>query len=236
MLLFFKYRRGIAMIELIFAIVVIGIVMMSVPNLSRISSRSTYTTLQQESIAEAASALGLMSTLSWDENSKGAVVKTESPNIPACSPSRPQGVTALSGRPCVDKNASILGSATDTGEPTNSPIEFDDVDDYRFSSRVVSVPGAENSYTTSSGDIIDTEINVTVTVTYGNDAAPGTAAYPNPFNGNLPAGVNTTNIKLISVLLRSTNVAEEINTKQIRMSAFMCNIGAPKTIITRVVP
>jgi len=231
---FKQRRRAIAMIELIFAIAVIGIVMMSLPQIIRVSAQSTYTTIQQESVAEVASTLSLMMTKNWDENAKGGVVGTQSPNIPSCTPPRPVGVTAGSGRPCLDANAStVLGL---DGEPANSPIDYDDVDDFIIGSRIVSVPANENSYQTWQGDVIDKDINVSVTVSYGNDAAPGTTNYPNPFDGNLPAGVSTTNIKLLSVRLRSANIAQEINTKDIRLSAFMCNIGEPKFIKTKVVP
>ena len=220
------------MIELIFAIAVIGIVMMSLPQIIRVSAQSTYTTIQQESVAEAASTLALMMTKNWDENAKGGVVGTQSPNIPSCTPPRPVGVTAGSGRPCLDANASTtLGR--DAGEPSHSPIDYDDVDDFVMDPRIVSIPVGESAYSTEQGNIIDKEINVSVTVTYGNDAAPGTTNYPNPFNSPSPAG--TTNIKLLSVRLKTDNNTTELK-KDIRLSAFMCNIGEPKFIKTKVVP
>ena len=221
------------MIELIFAIAIIGIIMMSVPQIIRVSAQSTYATIQQESIAEAASTLALMMTKNWDENAKGGVVGTQSPNIPSCTPPRPVGVTAGSGRPCLDANASTaLGR--DAGEPPHSPLDYDDVDDFRQDPRIVSVPGGEGSYSTWLGDVIDKEINVSVAVSYGNDAAPGTTNYPNPFNGPAPAG--TTNIKLLSVRLKTDNNETTELKKDIRLSAFMCNIGEPKYIKTKVVP
>jgi hypothetical protein len=54
--------------------------------------------------------------------------------------------------------------------------------------------------------------------------------YPNPFNGT-PTG--TTNIKLLSVRLQTSNPAAELNVKDIRLSAFVCNIGKPVTIKQR---
>ena len=219
------------MIELIFAIAVIGIVMMSVPQIIRVSAQSTYTTIQQESVAEAASTLALMMTRNWDENAKGGVVGTQSPNIPSCTPPRPVGVTAGSGRPCLDVNASIVLGLD--GERVDYPIDYDDVDDFIIASRIVSVPNRESYYPTWLGDVIDKDINVSVTVKYGNDAAPGTTNYPNPFNAPAPAG--TTNIKLLSVRLKTDNNTTELK-KDIRLSAFMCNIGEPKYIKTKVVP
>jgi len=45
------HRKAIAMIELIFAIVVMGIVMLSAPMLVNKATQSSYVALQQESIA-----------------------------------------------------------------------------------------------------------------------------------------------------------------------------------------
>ncbi len=44
-------RPAIAMIELIFAIVIIGIVLMSVPQLISTAAKSGYVTIQQEAIS-----------------------------------------------------------------------------------------------------------------------------------------------------------------------------------------
>jgi len=60
-------RKGIAMIELIFAIVVIGIVLMSVPNLVWTAGKSGYVGIQQEAINEAASHLNMIWSYPWDE-------------------------------------------------------------------------------------------------------------------------------------------------------------------------
>jgi len=50
--------------------------------------------------------------------------------------------------------------------------------------------------------------------------------FSNPFRHIVTA--NSTNIKLIQVSLSSNNSANEIQDKQIVLTAFMCNIGAPK--------
>jgi len=55
-----KSRKAIAMIELIFAIVVIGIALLSVPNLIYTATESGYTSLQQEAIASASSKPSLL--------------------------------------------------------------------------------------------------------------------------------------------------------------------------------
>ena len=62
-----KNRKAIAMIELIFAIVIVGIALLSVPNLIYRATESGYTAMQQEAIAAAASDISLILTKRWDE-------------------------------------------------------------------------------------------------------------------------------------------------------------------------
>ena len=57
------------MIELIIAIVVIGIVLMSAPMLLQQAAKSGYVAIQQEAINEAASQVNMVLGYHWDENS-----------------------------------------------------------------------------------------------------------------------------------------------------------------------
>ena len=54
------------MIELIFAIVIMAIALMSAPMLIRTSTQSSMVALQQESIAAAVSQMGMIMTAEWD--------------------------------------------------------------------------------------------------------------------------------------------------------------------------
>ena len=60
-------RPAIAMIELIFSIVIMGIVMMSAPMLISTASNSTSVVLQQEGINQAVSRITMMLSYPWDE-------------------------------------------------------------------------------------------------------------------------------------------------------------------------
>jgi len=62
-------RPAIAMIELIFAIVIIGITLLSAPMIISQSVQSINTNLKQEAIAAAASQISLILTYPWDEKS-----------------------------------------------------------------------------------------------------------------------------------------------------------------------
>jgi hypothetical protein len=61
-------RPAIAMVELIFAIVIMGIVLMSAPMLISTASKSGYVAIQQEAINEAASQVNMIMGYHWDEN------------------------------------------------------------------------------------------------------------------------------------------------------------------------
>ncbi len=240
-----KIRPAIAMIELIFAITIMGIVMLSAPLLIDRSSKSTYIALQQESIAAAATQINMIMATEWDNadtnSSKGApVLQTGSTAISNCTTDKPVGVTSASGRYCKDALAtnSVFLSATSPlslgAESTDSTV-YNDVDDFNNKSYTVSVYHSEN-YTTYQGDYLDSDINVTSNVYYGDDTPRNVSdtagnyqtstTFSNPFRHIITA--HSTNIKLIKVTLSSTNTANEINNKQIVLTAFMCNIGAPK--------
>jgi len=236
----YHHRRAIAMIELIFAIVIMGITLMSAPMLISTSAQSTYTSLQQESIAAAAVQINTIMSTEWDSNDANTttgspVLQTGSATIVNCIvDSYLPGVTAATGRYCNKTGFPVLAASAIGTEGTEGTY-YDDVDDYNARAYTVSVYNAE-AYTTTQGDYIDKNITVTSTVAYGsdqprkNDNTPSIGGYDqqirfsNPFR-TFAAG--TSNIKLISVVLTSTNAASELSSKNIRLSAFMCNIGAP---------
>ena len=238
-----KNRSGIAMIELIFAITVIGIVMLSAPMLINRATSGAYVAMQQESVAAAATQINMIMTAEWDEMDTNVtrgepVLRTVSAVFNQCTGVRdmPAGVTAASGRYCKTldgTNPPPFASSiqSDPGEGVNY---FDDIDDYDGNITTVSVYNNE-FYPTYMGDYIDQNITLTTNVYYGDDApkqADGTPVsyaqttyFSNPFQDT---NASSTNIKLITVLLTTNNPADELSQKSIRLSAFMCNIGAPK--------
>jgi len=63
-----RQRPAIAMIELIFSIVIMGLVLLSAPMLISTATKSTTVALQQEGINEVASRINMILTYEWDEN------------------------------------------------------------------------------------------------------------------------------------------------------------------------
>jgi hypothetical protein len=242
-----RLRKAIAMIELIFALTIMGIVMMSAPMLINRSTQSSYIALQQESIAAAAAQMNMIMTAEWDELDTNTtigepVLRTASTTLNQCNSATdiyPSGVTSASGRYCLGKDGNYHNASATFGKDPDDILYYDDIDDYHDQNFSLSVYNGE-SYATYQGDYIDKNISVRSLVYYGDDApkkANGTDSggykekitFSNPFRSTL---TTTTNIKLITVELSSTNRADELKAKRIRLSAFMCNIGAPADLIS----
>jgi len=233
------------MIELIFAIVVIGIIMLSAPMLVSRATQSSYTGLQQEAITAAATQISQIMTAAWDQNdaniSEGMpVLQTNSAAIAACNTSSPMGVSSSTGRYCNGLTTTAgFFNATTTALLGKEGITFDDIDDYDDSNMTISTYNAEN-IVVFEGDYIDKKLQLYSTLSYGDDQpklangtpSPGgyktSMTFSNPFSTKM---LNSTNIKLITVTLKSESDSAEIADKEITLSAFMCNIGAPKQLI-----
>ena len=237
----YTFRKGIAMIELIFSIVVMGIVLSSAPMLVSQSTTSTILAFQQESIAIVSAQINTLSTYAWDEeNTNGksptAVLNVSNGNVELLQ----QNGTLKRGntyaltysanriRRYSDTNISIAVDAVGTfgadGNLTVTDLD-DDIDDFIVNPLVlVSDATANNS---NQGEYMDKNITITTTVTYGFDNASsytnptGIFAFSQPFTNN---GAAEENIKLITVTLTTNEVT--LSDKLITLQAFMCNIGA----------
>ena len=216
-------RPAIAMIELIFALVIMGIALMSTPMLMSTASKTTTVALQQEGINEATSRIAMIMTYAWDEkdtnescatppvlrvsggdNALKEVNTTSNPNT-----GRRVGVpTESSSRTFLCKNqrfdASAIGS--DGGDK-------DDIDDFDATIGLVSINSSSTDY------IETTTVNIATSVYYTPDAASSSYTFPHTDAGSI------TNIKGISVTLTSSSSASELNQKEIKLHGFSCNIG-----------
>ncbi len=226
-------RPAIAMIELIFAIVIMAIVLLSAPQLISTSTESGYVAVQQEAINEAASQVNLILGYSWDENNTNdiylpsilRVTNGDSGLNESGTSGRRAGTPTQSYRSFyradgLDFNASAIG--TDIGDTFN-----DDMDDFNAVNNLVSIES-------SSSDYIETDtINIATTVRYGSDAPAGTTGPYNNLGGDTQISYSpdfdltatpTTNIKFITVRLTSTSSLSELD-KNITFNAFSANIG-----------
>ena len=229
------HRKGVAMIELIFAIVIMAFALMSAPMLIHQSVKSGYVALQQESINVLASQLNLLLTKEWDVSNANprippVVLTVDSGNsdldMVDLTTARRVGVPMSSWRAFVASTGGVINAvdSSEFGEGKDSIGEpLDDIDDYH--NKVTTLKGDGSA---GGSNYIDLNISLKTVVAFGGDSPDGNTynssniKFNNPFNSTPSNG--TTNIKLVSVNLSTTNEAEELS-KNITLSAFMCNIG-----------
>ena len=229
-------RSAITMIELIFAIVIIGIVLMSAPQLIQVAAKSGYVAIQQEGISEASSHINIIMGLHWDENDTNEeyldpVLHTDSNTIDLKMSDNNRtriGTPIESYRSCVraDGNGSLNASAIGFDSPESSKWDEDDIDD--FNNETYNLKVVQSS---PSVDYIEKEGNIIITtsISYSRDGTgmSGTGGYNAPdivYIPFHPATKPTTNIKSIEVNLTSISGVSELQ-KEIILYAFSCNIG-----------
>ena len=213
-----KIHSGIAMIELIFALVIMGIVLMSAPMLIQQSIQSGNVALQQEAIVAAASQTQIVLSMPWDENNTDAVgvspildVGRDPFDFSAIGGNEPLGERGgggvITGRNFI---AGIGQTATPTvvanlgmditADPNTTEVnfnDFDDIDDYTGSDMNLTVFNGENT-TADIGDYIDNNLSIRTLVNYTEDRVnPASAALLDTFidaNGNIALNndINTT--------------------------------------------
>jgi len=236
-------RPAIAMIELIFALLIMGLTLMSAPMIIRQAINDTTTVFQQEAVAETATQLNNLMTYAWDHwdvnvSTIGApILITNSLAIANCMGAFPPGVTTASGRYCVDQQDGITHY---NASPIQLDSNYQDVDDFDSNISSISIWNGQ-AWTPKKGDYIDLNVSLLTTVSYGNDTPKNdsgangsygkTTTFSTPFSFlTTNSKTVTSNIKLINVTLTSTNKAGELSGKNIVLGAFMCNIGMPKEI------
>ena len=229
-----QLRTAIAMIELIFAIVVMGIALLSAPMILGMSIQSANISMQQESIAATASELSLIMTHPWDEgdsnNTTGFGILRVAGGDPALNfGSRDVAYNRIFNNAPMKENASL---AEDFGNGDDIPLN--DIDDFHG---VVSTVALYNSVSEVSnlgnneGEYLKgANFTLTTAVDYINDAADyanGSVAFNPPFS---TSGAST-NIKRIRVTLTPAgNPPPPEHDQLITLSAFVCNIGNAATV------
>ncbi len=213
------------MIELIFAIVIMGIVLMSAPMLISTATQSAYVAIQQEAINEAASRVNMIMSYPWDENNtqednifpilhvtngEGALDMNTTTKRRNGTPKESQRTFVFSDPSISNLNATALGS--DSGDK-------DDMDDFEGSTVGFNTASASTDY-------IDNNISIATAIRYmkAGSLTPD-ATKTIYFSSNFTQNIPTTNIKSISVTLTSSSGVSELNTS-IKLHAFSCNIGS----------
>jgi len=241
-----NFKQGIAMIELIFAIVIIGIVLLSSPMLIQQSINSSFVAMQQEAIAATSSQMATLLSKPWDEKD-ASNVENAAPiiSLQNANASPLRGLDGLNASdnariaiiPDTDTNASTLGR--DFNETTaNASTNFDDIDDYNNFTMGINVFNSEET-TASTGEYVDVNLTINNSITFADDTPNGSIAWVgggsvdagNTIFQNQTLGTNGTgtiesNIKFVRVNLTSANPSstDEL-VKDITINAFSCNLG-----------
>ncbi len=231
-------RPAIAMIELIFAIVVMGIAMLSIPLMLESATRSSSVAFQQESIAIIASHANSMMTYAWDDNNTQEFTPTNLLTVT-------NGDDEIDGNSTLNQinqirtldvasNASLpilFGFKNDTittGSVVHEEIIPDDVDDFHNTETNLTI-ALDGEQVSNKGDYMDISISMRTQITYLDDTANYSAcatstgcAFSKTSTQWDTSISGSSNIKLITTSLTSSNVTQ----KQIELRSFMCNIGA----------
>jgi type II secretory pathway pseudopilin PulG len=214
-------KRAIAMIELIFALVIMGIVLMSAPMLIHQSIKSSNVALQQEAIAAASSQTAIILSMHWDEKNTQAghsfILDANSTSFKFTPAGLMDGIDPLENMRSFDINNSkhptiSTNFGTDANETTY--IDFDDVDDYHNSDFGLMLFNDEST-TAKVGEYVDTNISIKTTVRYTQESN---------VSKNIITGFFS-NIKFIKVNLTSNQTDIPELEKDITFKAFSCNIG-----------
>jgi Tfp pilus assembly protein PilV len=228
-------RRAIALIELIFAIVVIGITLLAVPNLLSTTTKASSSAITQEAVSNGASHLEMILSQYWDEQSSKAYDNpilyvsggNSKLNEAKDSFNNPIGRRVGSNKETPRRFAKDKsGNKIFATPPSNFGFDgaetiADDIDDFANSN--YSLVNRENA-DVSVGEYKDTRVNISTMVYYIPDNAnysSSSVVFNNPFSNKAN---RSTNIKAIKVTITSPNDTN----KKIVLNGFSCNIGSQK--------
>lgn len=226
-------RPAVAMLELIFAIVIMGIVLLGAPMLISTAAKSGFVAIQQEAINEAASQVNMIMGYQWDENDVDeryidpilSVTNGDAELDEEGNTGRRIGTPEESYRSFIRSDGAddLAASSTSSFNTDPSETEEDDMDDFSGSTvnlTLIPEPTLDTDY------IETTSIDIERTVLYSSDNAnydSSTVTYSPTFTSS----GDTSNIKSIVVTLTSSSGEDELE-KEIILRAFTCNIGGYK--------
>ena len=214
-------RPAVAMLELIFAIAVMGIALLAVPNILTTSAKSGFVGLQQESISQASAHIGSVMTYHWDEADANESfidpvlrVSNGDSELDNSGNGYRTGTPVESYRRFIRADGAILDASSTLGSESG---DRDDVDDFNGETTTLRLVEA------ATNDYIDSNITIATSVTYNDDSSSYDSANTISFTP-FTAKSATTNIKENKITLTTNSSVEELN-KTIVLRAFSCNIG-----------
>lgn len=235
-----KMRQAIAMIELIFAIVVIGITLLSAPQILNVSIQSSNVAMQQEAIAAAGTGIGLVLTRHWDERDSNSTTGYGILRVSTAGDDQLSNGTRDVNISYTTRKYNANAGFTDATPPADFGTDIgdnailDDMDDFHNDTQELRLYAGESaSLSQNEGEYLDTQMYMTTQIAYANDSTPTYTNSPVIFNNPFQTSTTSTNIKLITVRLQTNQAAAE-HQKNISLSAFTCNIGVPGINVTQM--
>ncbi len=226
-------RRGISLIELVLAIVVIAISVMTVPMMLQQGTRNDTYSMMQEAILAARTKMGNILSYQWDDNSR------ESNNTNG----RLRVLDVANGDPALDRNGTyyperrighVYGdlrrkmkaiSAADRYPKAGADANITDVNDFDNHSTQIAWSGG--SVVTDRYDYLDKDLNLTTRVYFVSDALVSGSDYNDttlsfvfdPSTKFSISGANSTNIKMVELNVTSQSYPTFL------FRTFTCNLG-----------
>lgn len=220
-------RSAMSMLELVFAIVIMGIAVMSLPLiLTQVQTNNAFA-LQQEAILAAKTKIGDILTHEWDNNSYDTTAQ-RSFVLYTTNGDPELDCNATTNRRIGHINADYRRKCSVVGATASAIIgadvgDLDDIDDFSGQPAIaLTVTAGENA---QNLDYIF-NLGLTTTVNYVEDNATYNNTPLNNFTFN-PDNANVrTNIKTIAVTVTGGN-------QNITLRAFSCNIGESSLLPSR---
>jgi len=219
-------RPAIAMIELIFAIAVMGIAMMSAPMLLSTSSKSTEVVLQQEGINEAVSQANIILTYPWDQNDTMdecippilLVSNGDSELDRNVTTGRRNGVDINSSAHSFLCKNNTYNASSSLGKEGS---DINDMDDFKGSTTLNNLSGGSGGI-----DYLQKNtVNISTNINYISDSA-NYSGQTITFTPSSTSAPGSTNIKLITINLTSNPGGSDHSLdSNIKLKAFSCNLG-----------
>jgi len=221
-------RSAMSMIELVFAIVIMGIAVMSLPLiLTQVQNNNAFA-MQQEAILAAKAKIGDILTYEWDDNSYDAtaqrsyVLDTLNGNVElnrmGATGLRAGHINADYRRKMFDTSIALADrSATATNTTSGNDID-------RFNGQATTIAATLGN----AGQGLDYVFTLTLTpaITYASDTATYSDTPLNNFVFDFTNANAITNIKTISVQVTGGD-------QSITLRAFTCNIGESTLLPSR---
>lgn len=239
-------RHAFTLIEVLLALIIIGITVLTVPMIIQVNAKSTEGSLEQEAVFNASAKLLQTLSFPWDENATNAELAGEGADVLAGVVNIPQNgdtapsldVTLIKDRPGLVSRKTRrdgFGQEVDVSNlgNDNPSVLVQGIDDFNGQASNVLNDKGINSAVIDTAAGYKTDYTMTTTVSYVSDqldTAGGTIDYstPTPFAGNTFVLSNVpvagpTNLRMVSISIfgQNGNLISVLN-------AYAANIGETK--------